>query len=196
MAKIPVIMDLIAGILLAYDLLPKFGKLSRFHARIREYLKEIDTKNFTNIKTMFFSGAISIFIFLILLLWVYYKNSSRLEYNVWMEIGWFFLGIVVAWGIITLLAKILKRIGLLGIFIIGFFLSVLTLVIVFPLNPPTGLVASSLSFIYICLLYPFAMIVANNVQKVLLDDEKKPFYIFAIIGMALFIASKIFELTV
>jgi len=196
MLKIPIWMDLIAGFLLAYDLFPKTGKLASFHDRIRKFLKEIDTKNFTNIKTMVFSGTVSFFIFLMLLLWVYYKNSSRLDYNVWIEIGWFFLGIIIAWGLITLLAKIFKRIGLKGIFFIGLFLSVLTLAIVFPLNPPTGLVASLTSFIYICLLYPFAMIIANNVQKVLLADEKKPFYIFAVIGIALFVVSKIFELTV
>jgi len=194
MAKIPIWMDLIAGILLAYDLFPKFGKLSRFHDRIREYLKKIDTKNFTNIKTMVFSGAVSIFIFLMLLLWVYYKNSSNLNYNVWIEIGWFFLGIVVAWVLITMVAKIFKRLGPQGIFIIGLFLSVLTLVMMAKLHPPTGLAASLASFIYICFLYPFAMIIANNVQKVLTGE--KPFYIFAIIGIALFVVSKIFELTV
>ena len=195
MAKIPIWMDLIAGILLVYDLFPKSGKLASFHDRIRKYIQEIDTKNFTSLKTMVFSGALSIFIFLMLLLWVYYKNSGQLEYNVWVEIGWFFLGIVVAWGIITLLAKIFKRLGPQGIFIIGLFLSVLTLVMMAKLHPPTGLAASLASFIYICFLYPFAMIIANYVQKVLTDD-KKPFYIFAIIGITLFVVSKIFELTV
>ena len=196
MSKIPIWMDLIAGFLLGYDLFPKFGMLSRFHDRIREFLKKIDTGNFTNAKTMIFSGSLSFYIFLMLLLWVYYKNSNQLNYNIWIEIGWFFLGIVVAWGVITLLAKILKRIGLSGIFWIGILLSILTLVIVFPLHPSSGLLTSSTSFIYICFLYPFAMIEANNVKKVLLADEKKPFYIFAIIGMALFVVSKIFELTV
>jgi MFS family permease len=194
MAKIPIWMELIAGILLAYDLFPKFGKLSRFHDRIREYLKKIDTKNFTNIKTMVFSSAVSIFIFLMLLLWVYYKNSSNLDYNVWIEIGWFFLGIVVAWVLITMIAKIFKKLGPQGIFIIGLFLSLLALVMMAKLHPPTGLAASLASFIYICFLYPFAMIIANNVQKVLTGE--KPFYIFAIVGMVLFVVSKIFELTV
>jgi predicted neutral ceramidase superfamily lipid hydrolase len=196
MAKIPIWMDLIAGILLAYDLFPKFGKLSRFHNWIRGYLKKIDTRNFTNIKTMIFSGAVSIFIFLMLLLWVYYKNSGQLEYNVWAEIGCFFLGIVVAWVVITLLAKLFKSLGVFGIFIIGLILSVLTLIIVFPLHPSSGLAASSASFLYICILYPFAMIIANNVQRILLADEKKQFYIFALIGLVLFGVSKIFELTV
>jgi hypothetical protein len=195
MSKIPLVMDLVAGLLLACDLLPKTGILSRFHDCIKKFIKEIDTNNFTNNKTMIFSGSLSIFIFIMLLLWVYYKNSEKINYNIWIEVGWFSLGILMAWCIITLIAKLLKKIGVLGIFWVGLFLSILTLTVVFPLRPSTELSVSAASFIYICFLYPLAMVIAGKTQEVLLADEKKPFFIFAVVGLTIFVASKLIELT-
>jgi hypothetical protein len=69
MSKIPLWMDLIAGLLLAYDLLPKKGALAKFHDWIRKFIKDINTDDFTNFKSMIFSGTLSVFIFLMLLLW-------------------------------------------------------------------------------------------------------------------------------
>lgn len=193
MDKIPLWMNFIAGILLAYDLFPKSGILSEFHERIKKIIKELDTKNFTNLKTMIFSGSLSIFIFLMLLLWVYYKNRNNINYNVGIEIGWFFLGVLVAWGLITGIAKLFKNVGQLAMLFIGIILSLAIFILVFSLHPSSNLATVTTSFVYICTLYPFGMNIADNVQKALLKDDK-PFYIFAILGFSLFIVSSLLEI--
>lgn len=197
MDKISTYMDLIAGIFLALDLFQKYPLLVKIYNKIKGFIKEIDTENFTKPKTMLFSGTLSIFLFIILLLGVYYKNSDNLNYNVWMEIGWFTLGGVVAWVLITLLAKLLTKIfmsiDVLLIFFIGLIISMLT-PFLFLLHPTNELAALLTSFIYICFLYPFGMTIARTVKRILLADEKRPFYMFAVIGLFLFFVSKIYEL--
>ncbi|MGD0780749.1 MAG: hypothetical protein ABR954_08265 [Dehalococcoidales bacterium] len=193
MDKIPIWMDLIAGIFLALDLFRNYKIPSKIYDQIKKFVKKIDTNNFTSFKSIIFTFTLSLFVFIILLLWVYYTNRTNLDYNVWGEIGWFTLGIVIAWGVITLLAFILKRKGARVIFAIGSILTVLSLFL-FLLHPTNEWAATITSFAYICFLYPFGMIIAETVKKFLLHDEKRPFYMFAVIGLILFVISKRFEL--
>ncbi len=193
MEKIPIVMDFIAGILLALDLFQNYGILVKIYEKIKDFIKKIDTENYTNIRTKIFSATLSGFFFILLLLGFYYKNSGNLNYNVGIEIGWFLLGAVVAWVLITLIAKILRRIGVWGIFSIGLVISILSFFF-FLLHPSNEIGTALTSFVYICILYPFGMTIARTVQRILLADEKRPFYMFAVIGLLIFAVSKIYEL--
>jgi hypothetical protein len=197
MAKIPMWMEFIAGLLLAYDLLPKSGALLKFHNWIRDGLVKTNTKDLLNRRTLVFNLIISFFIFLMLVAWAWYKNSNQEAYNVGAESGLFLLGIVIAWAIITPIAALLKKFGQESlIFPTGLIISVISLVIGVNLNPSANIMAVLIAFVYISFLYPFAMIIASYIQKALLAQKDKPFYIFAMLGIALFAVSKIFELTV
>ncbi len=197
MAKIPMWMEFIAGLLLAYDLLPKSGTLLKFHNWIRDGLVKTDTKDLLNRRTLVFNFIISFFIFLMLVAWAWYKNSNQEAYNIGTEAGLFLLGIFIAWAIITPIAALLKKFGQEGLILpIGLIISITSLVIVVNLNPSANIMAVLIAFVYLSILYPFAMIIASYIQKTLLAQKDKPFYIFAIIGITLFAVSKIIELVV
>lgn len=197
MSKITIFMTFISGVLLAYEFYPKSGALLKFHNWIRDGLVKTDTKDLLNRRTLVFNFIISLFIFSMLLAWAWYKNSNQEAYNIWPEVGLFFLGIVIAWAIITPLAGLLKKFEQEGlIFIIGLIISITSLVTIFSLNPSVNLVAVLIAFVYMSILYPFAMIIASYIQKALIAKKDKPFYIFAMMGLALFVASNLIELFV
>lgn len=203
MAKIPIIMDLIAGLFLACDLLGRLDPLVRFHNWIEKNLKKIDTDNLFNWRTVFFNIITCSSIFILILAWAWYSSSDQEASNIGPEILWFFIGAVAAWAIITPLAMLLKKIGQEGLaFPIGITFSIATLICVAQLAFPTEAVVSSIAFIYMCMLYPFAMTMASRIRKILLAPEgkkgkkDKQFYIFAMMGLVLFIASKSIEIVV
>jgi hypothetical protein len=205
MCKIPIIMDLIAGVLLAYDLFPKSGPLLRFHNWIRDNLKETDTRNLTNKRTVIFNTIISFSIFLIILAWAWYRSCGQEASNIGLEIALFAAGAVAAWLIITPIAMLFNKIGQEGLtFPIGIAFSLAALICIPLVSPPTEIVISLVAFIYMCVLHPLAMLIAGSVRKILLppevkkgekqNGEKKPFYTFAIMGLALFIVTKLIEI--
>ncbi len=193
MEKIPIYMDLVAGILLALDLFQNYGIVKTINDKITGFVKKINTKDLKDTNNRIFSGLISVFAFSLYLLWIYYTNSNNLNYGVWIEIGWFTLGIVIALGINTLLIKVKKDIKLSEMLFAGVLITLVFIPIVFSLNPSPGLAAATASFVIISLFYPLALSIADIVQKILTKDEKK-FYMFAIVGIFLFVLSKIFEI--
>jgi len=132
-----------------------------------------------------------------LLIWAWYKSSNQGNNNIGLEIGLCALGSVIAWFIVIILTALLKRIGkysILFTFLIGLVISSLALVYIPQLHPPVEVLVSLIAFIYMCLFLPFAMLIAGNVKKALLADKEKPFYMFALTGLVIFIASKIIDL--
>ena len=197
MSKIPIVMDLISGILLAYDLFPKRGIFLSFHNWIKDNILNTDTNNPTIRRTIVFNIIVSFFIFLMILVWAWYKNSDQSQTNVWTELGLFTVGAILAWGLITLISILLSNlVGVFGIFVIGLVIGIVVLASMAKISLSSNLIAPFISFIYMCFLYPFAMTLADGIRRMLLIDKDKHFYIFGILGLALFVISKIIVLVV
>lgn len=200
MSKIPIMMDFISGLLLAYDLYPnKSGILLTFNNWVRRNLLETDTGNITNKRTIVFSMTISAFIFLMILAWAWYKGSSHPEpaSQAGAEFGLFLIGAVAAWFLMTLVATLLRGENQeVPILLIGIVVAAVALGLVPTLKPSVDVVVALIAFVYMSMLYPFSMVVAGRVRRLLLADQEKPFYIFAMLGLALFVVSKLIELTV
>jgi hypothetical protein len=140
--------------------------------------------------------AVSAIIFLLILVWAWYKNCNDPSTNILGELLIFTIGAIFAWGLITLISILFKRLGPFGIFVVGIIISFAAIIAIPTLNLSMTLVAGYIAFIYICFLYPFAMIMSNSVRRALLADSEKRFYIFALFGLALFVVTKIIELVV
>ncbi len=197
MSKIIILMDFISGLLLAYDFYPKSGVLLKFHNWIRDELVKTDTNDIFNKRTLVFNILISTFIFLMILAWAWYKESGQEARGIWAEIGLFLLGSIIAWIIITLLAGLFKKLGQESLTLIaGIIIAMVAFAYIPKLLSSVNVIVSLIAFVYMCVLYPFAMIIANNVRKALLADKDKPFYIFAMLGLALFVVSNLMELIV
>jgi len=199
MNKIPLIMDLISGILLAYDFFPKSGFLLRFHNWIKDNLSETDTNKLTSCRTLVFNVCISAFLFLLLLLWAYYKGSSTPQNHILQEIGLFALGAILALAIIILITIILTKINQqnpLLLLLVGIIIAMISLIVGVKISTNPPIITSLVAFIYFCILFPFATIIAGLARRALLADMNRPFYIFAVLGLVLFVASKIIEIFV
>lgn len=206
MSKIPIWMDLISGLLLAIDFYPKHGIAKKVDTWVRDKLTATDTNDPTNGRTVVFNFLVSSFIFSMLLVWAFYKNSSQPDNNVGIEILLFGIGSVISCVLITTLTVLLMKISrkfLKGslevsavVLLVGTLLSALALINVPRLHPPVEVIVSLIAFVFMCILLPFAMLIANNIKKALSADKDKPFYVFAFMGLVMFVAGKIIELTV
>ena len=128
MSKIPLIMDLVSGLLLAFDFYPKTGILLKFHDWVKRILVSTNTDDLTNKRTIIFDVIISSFIFVMILAWAWYKGSNQLEPvgRVGAELGLFSIGDVLAWLIISALVILLKNMEQQGlVLIMGIIISVL-----------------------------------------------------------------------
>jgi hypothetical protein len=196
-SKIPLIMDLISGILLAYDFFPKSGFLLRFHNWIKENLKNTDTNKVSSINTIVFNICISGFLFLMLLLWAWYKNSNAVQSNILQEIGLFAIGAIAALCVIILITIMLSKIKQqYPLLIVGLFIAMISLIVGVKISTAAPFITGLSAFVYFLFLFPFAAVIAGIARRALLADINKPFYIFAVFGLILFVASKIIEIIV
>lgn len=203
MSKIPVWMDLISGLLLVTDLIPKKSWFGKLHRGLRRVLEEIDTSNPSDPKTIIFNLLGAIFAFFTLLSWAWYRSGGKGD-NIWQEIGLFFVGIIAGAIVINLVAMLFKR--MFGdafaslLFVAGLALSMFFLILGVRLNKSAEFVVALIALVYMCILIPFTTLIANHVRKILLGtnetEKEKPFYMFALLGAAIFIISKVIELVV
>ncbi len=191
-------MSLISGLLLAYDFLPKTGRWLEFHQNLRKRLQQVDTDNLTSKGTLYFNMMISLFLFLMILCWVYYDNRDVENKHLYGEILSFFIGVVIAFVVISILTitkvvkKPLKNID--RLLLIYFALAIIVLVVIAALSPAWYIVAGGAAAIYMFILFPFASISANYIRKALLAHPEKEYHIFAVLGFVLFICSSLIQI--
>lgn len=203
MDKIPIWMDLIAGVLLIMDLIPRDSRFGKIHSWMRKILTEIDTNNPGNPKTMVFNLLGAIFAFFALLSWAWYRSSGE-QVNIWPEIRLLFIGILIGAIVINSIAILFKKVFGDGFsfatFVTGIILSIVFLVVGIYLNKAPTFITALIALVYMCILIPFTILISNHVRKILLGNDKirkeKPFYMFALLGAAIFIISKVILLAV
>jgi len=195
-------MDFISGLLLAYDFFPKSGILQIFHLNILAWINKIDTDKPFSLKTILFNILVSIFIFILFLAYVLYKTRENHDSRLWAELCLFLVGCLIAYLIITGVGIVLKKIKHQQFL---FFIAMLIDFLCFLLAPSVHnsiLFNILVGFICMCLFYPLAIISAKYIQKLLLSEQQKPsdgqkpFYIFAILGLVIFIASNFIQIIV
>ena len=205
MSKIIPIMNLISGLLLAYDFMPKSGKLLKFHTKLRRIIEQVDTDNPTSKGALVFNMLLSLFIFLLFLCWVYYKNRNAENEHFGGEILSFFIGIVVAFTIITIINRITFIRNLLKstkepftvrlIYCLYCFALVFVVIAIMDkIHLPVYVVAGSAAAVYMFILFPLASIAASHTRKALLSDPNKDYRIFAVLGFFLFISSSVIQI--
>ena len=201
MSKIPLWMDLFSGLLLAYDFYPKSGWPMKFYNWVKDNVEKTDTNNIRQIRTIIFNSSIALLIFITLFLWALYKTNNNPDTQLGSEVLFFAVGFVIALALITLLAikfQPKKNPGLTAItasFITFVILVILSVVRIKSVNLVTALIG----FMYMCMFYSLAIETASFTRNLLLaenksEDEKKPFYMFALMGLALFVASHVIQI--
>lgn len=198
MSKITLYMDFISGLLLAYDFFPKSGWLATFHDKLRRYLENIDTNKPISIGTLFFNFMVSCFIFLMLLCWAYYKTKNAPDEHILSEMLFYSVGIVIAFIVITGLTIIVMKITHQQIFILycGVVLALITLFIGGNIHPSINGLSAIIGMIYMFVLLPFAMLMADKVKDVLTANPKKEYHMFAVLGFVIFIVSNLIKINV
>jgi len=202
MAKIPVWMDLIAGILLAVDFIPKNSTLTKIYKWTQKALLKSNQSNPASGYTMLTNFVISVFLFVMLLSWAWYKSSNEPASNIGPEIGLFALGTVAGFIVITgismLFNKIFKR-YLLFMVPTAVVLVIISLVAISKHHTSVHFVVAAIAFIYMCILIPLSMTILDTVKRAFLEPgeiDKPSSYIYAKIGLFIFVMSKVIELVV
>jgi hypothetical protein len=108
MAKIPVWMDLISGILLSIEFIPKNATLTKLYNWTQQALAKSDSHNPRNKYTILTNLTIGVFMFVLLLSWAWYKTSNSPSHNIGLEIGLFAAGILAGCILITVIAILLQ----------------------------------------------------------------------------------------
>lgn len=194
MPKITDLMDFVSGLLLAYDFLPKSGKLKDFYEWIREKLKNVNTDNPGSWGMIIFCAAVSIFTFLMIICWIYSKPSSSSDTHFGAEMLSYSLGTLIAFGVFVVITMISKNRD--TIFWSGATLAVVDYVLILAWHPSDSLVAGMIASTYIFLLFPLAVFSAKQIKGFLIEHPEKDYYIFAFFGLLIFIASSLIKINV
>lgn len=194
MAKIPLIMDFISGLLLAYDFLPKSGSLQQFHDGLRKRLEQINTNQPYRIGTIIFNTVVSCFMFFLISCWVFYKNrNAPPDTHLPEEILFLFIGSVIALICLSVVTVIFRNET--KIWIASWLLIIIPVVLFLTVHPSVNFLAGLIAAIYMFLLFPFVTISANYIKRGLLAHPEKKFYLFAVLGLILFLASKLIQIS-
>ena len=192
MSKIPLWMNLISGLLLGYDLFPKSGGWKRFHDGIRQKIEMINTNDPSSKGMIIFNAFVSFFVFLMIFCWAYYKSRNTPDKDTLTEILAYFIGSLIGFSIFFIVTRITKKTEIILAF--GWGLSMVAFILAATLHAPNNIFAGFLALCYILFLFPIAILVAKQVQGFLIKHPEKDYYMFAVLGLLLFIVSNIIQI--
>ena len=211
MTNLTTTLDLIAGICMALDFIfPKVGEqIGRW--LISQLPDKDEVQDPLHRKTVRFNVVVTLFILALIIAWAVAKDTGVYTTSqYWGTIGLFTLGSLFGSILITILALILKKLGKYihtlqtgadlsyVMWLVGFavMLSALFLVSNLTTRGLIVFIAPTATFLLTVVILPTAMMSAPSTRKFLDATPRKRIYAIARMGLIIFVASKIIELTV